>query len=365
MPNVEIRCRSGWLYAVVRRQRGGGKPVVRRLGTRNMEEARALVKEANLEQIALAEKADAITRDVWTRLVAGRRMRVRDALESYEAHRYIVGHRAATIIHQGTILDKFLRVTGLANSPIAAIEPEHVSSYVNPTDDTKLSTRQSYLAVLSQFLAYCFNQRWIVRNPAIDVAIRLDGLSQEQLIAKPHERFSEEEVKALLSAVPRSDFWHGAILLGYEYGLRLSSVAMLEEGNIVANRVRIFTTKGQRMVDEPMSPDVAQWFLEWKPVRPHSDMTYVFPAQAAAGVRRLSEQFTRLLAKNGITGKSFHGLRKTATARRWMDALSELGDEKARLLAKLVAERGYAAVQQMLAHAPGSDVTDRHYLPKS
>jgi integrase len=362
---VEIRSRNGWLYAVVKRPRGGGRAVVRRLGTRSMEEAERIVREAGLERIALAAKADAIGRDVWTRIVAGRKMRVRDCVVAFEAHRYQVGIDAKTIAAQAGLIDFFLRETGLANHPIAALETEHVSSFVNPADDTKLTTRQWRLGALKVFLDYCFDQRWIVRNPAIDVVVRIDGLTQEQLLSVPIASFTDDEVKRILAATPRTNFWHGAVLLGFQYGLRISQVATLEEGNIVANRLRVFTTKGRRVVDEPMSPDVAQWFLEWRDHRPASDMPYCFPAQASLPACRLSEQFTRLIAKIGITGKSFHSLRKAAAAREWNDALKDLGDEKARLLAKLVMENGYRKVQALLAHAQDSDVTDRSYLPRS
>ena len=67
---VKIRSRNGWLFAVVPKQRGLGRAVVRRLGTKSMEEARELVRHAGLEQMALAAKADAIGHDVWTRLLA-------------------------------------------------------------------------------------------------------------------------------------------------------------------------------------------------------------------------------------------------------------------------------------------------------
>lgn len=366
--NVEIVDRNGWKYAKIRQRRGSGRPVARALGTKSLEEARELVKTARLEDIALASRADALTRDVWTRLLAGRNLRVRDTIESYNAHRHVVGDATKTIRDEGLILDRFIRHAGLPNEPIAAVEAFQVSTFVNQPGPQKLSTRELWLSVINRWLSYLADQRWIVRNPALDVAVRIDALTQEQLIEKPHAPFSEAEVRALLAKVPRTDFWHGAILFAYHYGLRIGTVATIEEGNVVANRLRIYTRKGRRVVDEPIVDEVWTWLQEWREVRPASDLPHLFPQQAAlyeSGSSQLSDQFGRLLKRHGIEGRSFHGLRKTATAKRWNAELDELGPTDKRALMSLVAAKGFRAVQAMLAHAPGSEVTEKSYLPRA
>ena len=168
----------------------------------------------------------------------------------------------------------------------------------------------------------------------------------------------------LLADIPRDTFWHGAILFAYHFGLRIGTVATLEESNFADGELRVFTTKGRRLVREKLTPEVIDWLAVWKTIRPASDLPYLFPEQAAAYLAGagLSREFRALMAKHGITDRTFHGLRKTATNREWKGALAELGDKQAQALAKLVMEKGYRRVQQLLAHAPGSDVTEKHYM---
>lgn len=361
MALVTIHSRKdGSKFAYCPQARGPGLRVG--LRTRSMEEARQKVKDAKLEEIARAAQADALTREVWTRLLAGRNVLVREAVEAYREHCEIVGQPKE---RDHKMLDEWLRFTGIANESIAIVDTRHVADWVNRESDRKLRTRQWWLQVLKSFLQYCVDQRWIVKNPAIEIVIRLDRMTQEQLVSKPFVPFTEDEVKKLLGAIPRADFWHGATLFGYHFGLRLSAVATLEESNIVAHQLRVYTTKGRRIVHERLPDDLIAWLEEWRPLRPASDTPYLFPVQASivvTGGTFLSEQFRRICKRHGIQGKSFHGLRKTATQNRWNVELDELGDADARRLMGLVAQHGMKKVQEMLAHAPGSDVTAKHYF---
>lgn len=365
--SVEIVDKNGWKYARMRKPRGQGRAFFQSLGTKSEKDAREKIRSSNLEQIQLAAQADALTREVWTRLLAGRNVRVRDAVEAFKEHRVAIGRPAKSITKEQNVLDLFVRFSGdnFANETIAVIETKQVSDYVNQPGAVKLPTRVWWLSLLNTFLHYCREQGWLVRNPAIDVAVRVDALTQEQLISTPHLTYTQQEVTKLLASVPRWDYWHGAILFAYNFGLRLGAVATLENGNVVSNRLRVYTTKGRKVVDEYMPDDLLAWLEDWKKVRPASDMEYLFPVQAAAYVNdpaALSRQFKKILVKNGLPDRVFHGLRKAATERRWNAEVEELGDNDRRALTKLIAERGFRAVQQMLAHEQGSDVTAKHYF---
>lgn len=363
---VQIEERAGWYYARVPRPRGAGRALKHSLGTRSLEEAKQMVRDSNLEQIALASRADALTCEVWTRLLAGRRVTVAVSIAAYREHKHATGHSAISSDQQTRLLDQFVRKWGFGTESIAAVTAKHVSEFVNQPGPQALKTRSWWLDILSGWLNFCANQRWIIRNPAVDVVVRLADLTQAQLVSRPHKAFTEGEVTTLISEVSRPTFWHGAILLGYHFGLRIGAVAILEESNIVAHELRVYTLKGRRIVHERLPDELIAWFELWKPLRPVSETPYLFPEQAAiylAGSPLLSVQFKRLLMKHGMKDRVFHGLRKTATARVWNGALADLGDRNSQLLAKLVAENGYRKVQQMLAHAPGSDVTSDHYLP--
>jgi integrase len=366
---VEIVDKNGWKYAKIRRPRGQGRAFFQSLGTKSEKDAREKVRASNLEQIQLAAQADALTREVWTRLLAGRNVRVRDAVGAHKEHRVAIGRPPKSIAKEQNLLDQFMRFSGdnFANETIAIVEAKHISAFVNQPGPVKLPTRCWWLSLLSTWLNYCREQGWILKNPTIDVIVRVDGLTQEQLMSKPHLTYSEEEVTKLLTSVPRSDYWHGAILFAYNFGLRLGAVATLEEGNVVTNRLRVFTTKGRKVVDEYMPDDLLAWLEEWKKVRPPSDMTYLFPVQAAAYVDDpsiLSRQFKKILVKNGLPDRVFHGLKKAATAKRWESELESLGPIEKRSLMKLVAENGFRKVQRMLAHQEGSSVTEASYMPR-
>lgn len=364
-PEVTIRARNGWMYAVIRRRRGLGRAIVKRLGTQSIEEARAIVASSSLRDLALADRADALGREVWIRMIAGRRVRARDAVEAYGAHRACVARAESSIAIQNGVIDRFLRHTGLANESINRVDAAAVSGFVNREGGYKLATRTQNLAILRSWLEYCVAQRWLVSNPCLDVAVRVSTLSQEELLSEPHVPFTDEEVRRILAAIAPSNFWHGAVLLGNTYGLRISDVITLEWSNLDGNRIRVYTRKGRRIVNQPLTSEVTAWFEHWRTVRPASDLPYCFPAQAASSANRASEAFSRICVRLGIEGKTFHSLRKAAAERHWNDALSELGPKQSQAIAKFVTDHGFAELQRLLGHAPGSDVTSKHYMARA
>lgn len=355
---------TGNLYARIRVPRSRYK--FTSLKTRDRTEAEQRVKEWRLEAIARAAYADAQTADVWTRILTGKDHKVCDAIETFLGHLHLKGVAHSTSVDTANLLDQFARFHDIAQLPLAAVTAEHVSQWVNAPDGTSLATREHRLSRIKSWLNYCRDAHYIVKNPALDLAVRLEGLTSEQVVSKPFLPLTDGDVKAILAAIPPSDYWHGATLFGYHYGLSLSTVATLEESNVTGNLLRVYRRKGRRIVNERLNDEVIAWLDIWRQHRPASDMPYLFPSQAADALggrlNRLSEQFTQRLRDIGITGKSFHGLRKTATQRRWDRELAELGPKEKRALTAMVAQHGYAKVQQMLAHAPGSEVTAKHYF---
>lgn len=358
---------DGWLFAKIVRPRGQGRAFFQSLGTKNREDAARIAREAKLEQIQLAANADAITRDVWTSLLAGRKVRVRDSVAAFEEHRTIIGKRTSTIEDQQQIIDQFLRAQpeGFPNEQIAVVTSRHIADFINQAGDAKLSTRNCWLAALNGWLAYCFEKRWIVSNPCLEVRVRTDALTQQQLVTKSHTPFTDAEIARLLACIPPTDFWYGAVLIANAYGLRIGDVATLEYGNVVARRLRTFTRKGSKTVDEPLTDDVQAWLETWKAIRPTDESERLFPvheAQYQTAPSRLTEQFAKWCQRAGIEGRTFAGLRKTVAQRVWKGQLSELGDKGQQAIMKLVAENGMKRVQQLLGHSVGSSVTENHYL---
>lgn len=370
MSALEIVDRNGdgWLYARLQRPRGQGRALFQSLGTKNREEAAKIARESKLEQIQLAANADAITRDVWTSLLAGRKVRVRDSIEAYREHRTIIGKSDRTITAEQGVLDLFVRHAGVdfANQAMAAVDAAKIAAFVNQSESkASLSTRRWWLALLNGWLTYCFEKRWIVANPCIDVAIRIADLTQEQLVETPHVPFTDGEVAQLLATIPRTDFWHGAVLLANAYGLRIGAVATLEFGNVVANRMRVFSRKGRRVVDEHLTDEIQAWLELWRTLRPANESDMLFPEQEMfyqTQPGRFSEQFVKWAVKAGIEGKTFHGLRSAAARRTWNDQLAQLGTEGQRKLVAMIAQNGLARVQELLGHSRGSSVTQKSYL---
>lgn len=368
--HVSLYLRAGWYYCKIKRPHGSGRAIRHWLRTKDEKEAWARVKEWKLEEMARADYADAVVREVWTRLIAGRRVTVRGSLDDFQKVREAAGKPMRSIRNESIILDHFVRwvhenaLPNFGAAQIGLVEAKHVSGYVNAPGETMLSTRETRLAHITTWLEWCVAQRWLVMNPAADVRVRLDTLTQKQLISVPHQPFTEDQVKTLLATISRTDFWYGAVLLAYEFGLTIGQVATLEETNIVGNMLRVYRTKGKRIVNEPLTEELKAWFTAWKIFRPASDLPYCFPHEAAvySGGASLSRTFGNLCRKAGIVGRSFHGLRKSATARRWDAELDQLGTPEKRALTKLIAEKGFAAVQKLLAHTPGSEVTAKHYF---
>ncbi len=367
--NVEIKpMRKGWLYAGIRRPRGAGGRMWVSLRTKSREEAQEIVRRKGWSDLSLAAQADALTAEVWTRLTAGKSVTVGDAIERYGLHRHSKGSPDRSIAAALLIIRTFARKVIAESSPIASVTSEHVAAFVNAPGPQSFATRNGWRLTLSGFFIFCFTQRWIVKNPAVDVGVRTDHLTQKQLVAEPHPIITDDEAAKIMATLDPSGFWHGAMLFATHFGLRIGTIATLEFSNIVADECRVFTTKGRKIVNEKMPPDLLAFLERWKQARPRSEMTYLFPVQASmqlSASSMLSKEFCRICARAGVPGKSFHGLRKNAAKKKWEAELAALGPEHSRRLAQMVAQNGYHRVQQMLGHAEGSSVTDRHYLPKA
>jgi integrase len=134
--------------------------------------------------------------------------------------------------------------------------------------------------------------------------------------------FTEDEYKSLRAAAGacQSELeWYGAIVLAWNTAMRLGDVCCLESAsvNVLAKRISIIPKKTERLhkrVDIPILPDL-EAFLQTQPLQGR----YVLPAMqreyAANESKGLTSKFARICEKAGVEGKTFHGLRHTATSR--------------------------------------------------
>lgn len=333
------------------------------LRTKDRAEAEKLFRDCKIVDIVHAAKADALTKQFWTRLIVGKDITITKALDEYAAAQQILGRSAYTINSAVKTIDHFIRQTCTGLAPIASLQPKHVTNYVNAMG-INFGTRMFRFHRLNSFFTYCHEMNWIPVNPCLNVAVRTRDLTQAQLIQKKKIPFTPDEVERLLKVAPVDSFWHGAILVAKTYGLRLGTVSSLEWTSLPdLKRITVFTHKGRIVVDEPLTPELIAWFGR----HPHiGESGFVWPDRAALVMElasgRMSGEFNRLCRKAGITGRCFHCFRSMVVTNdmdRMLDALG--GPEKA-LLTGLLAKHGISAIQKIIGHAAGSSVTTNRYF---
>jgi integrase len=137
--------------------------------------------------------------------------------------------------------------------------------------------------------------------------------------------FTKEEYEALKVACDgrklRFDFWKGAIIIGWNSGMRMGDVATLEWSEIDMDQRKLVlmpnkTRRFRKVIVIPMTAELHSYFLKEKQQKIAG---YLFPAMKAEyeanGAKQLSQQFTRICERAGIEGKSFHHLRHTFVSR--------------------------------------------------
>lgn len=340
---------SGRIYATIK-GRPGQRAKKISLGVTSVAAARRLIKESGLEEIQQVARADALNAEAITRLRAGKKTSVSSAIAAWIEMLPAQGDRQGTIRHANTVLTRWVRLGKIESLPLAALTAEHVSAFVNEKSTRKFSTRKRELMVLRSFLKFCLNRGWIAVNPALDVSVNVDQLTQEQLTDKESIPFTDDEIKKIVRETDKDDFWHAATIIARDTGLRLFNVATLEWSSLASTRLRVFTTKGESVVDCEMTPDMRALFDRW----PRSQSRYIFPPQAASitvgGPSTLSQQFRRLCVRLGIEGKSFNCLRHSFAMRQMVGVT----DAKLKMLADLIGVGSVDEVRMMLGHAKAS-----------
>lgn len=116
----------------------------------------------------------------------------------------------------------------------------------------------------------------------------------------------------------RRRFWYGAIIMGWNTGLRLGDVALFNINSVhwPEKMIRIEPNKVKRfaqVLEIPLQPELHDFLSAQKDCK-----GYVFPVMADLYKNQPSDlpsQFTRLCMKAGVQGKSFHALRHAMASR--------------------------------------------------
>jgi integrase len=174
-------------------------------------------------------------------------------------------------------------------------------------------------AALSAFYSWLTENDHIASNPI--PALKFGSYSSPK---RDNEcTFTEEEYAALkktcLNARKQFQFWYGAVIVGWNTGLRLGDVAGFGWEHIDMDESRIDveprkTCRLHKRVEIPLLPELREWLTTQD-----RSCKYFFPGMRAdyaeRGAKILSLQFGRICATAGIKGKSFHMLRHTFTSR--------------------------------------------------
>ncbi len=335
---------NGYYYARFKGGDGRQKEVSTRV--KNKARAEAVVRESNLESLELAAQAQVLTADAITRIVAGKKVTLSEALEKWGDRLRDQGRSDKTIHNKIQCVTGWVNAKGLGSRPPAFVNMRHVSSYVNdPSKGTKASSRKTVLSSISTFLEFCCSEGWAVGNPAKGIEVSLDSLSHKQKEPRKVNLFLESEVE-LIELNSGKPFWAFAARLSYETGLRLGDICQLEWDSVGEEGIVVWTDKRNKRVGPfPMSEKLASLLAKV----PAKSKRYIFPEQRniyISTTRRalLSVQFKNLCAQLGIEGKTFHSLRHTYASRTYKE-------EKESLIARLQKELAELSVAENLGHS--------------
>lgn len=328
--------------------------------TDNELEARKLLevfRQHGGAEMAAAMRNESVARVFMRRLVVGKQIPFREAIDEYLSTLILQGRAKATLYGVAKVLERFSRVMECGTRPLAEVTTTTVSPYINPENSPlAYSTRCERLNILNGFFEWAVSREKIPQNPCLDMRVRTEGIPQDKLVKKKKAPFTDEDVARLLASYPTDSWWYGVMLLGKHFGLRIAAAVTLEWACLPElKRLRIFTHKGRVVVDEPLPDEVAAWFRTW----PRSETGYCFP-QGVGTFYNL--EFWKKLRDLGLSGKSFRSFRVRTVTNGINAVLGQLGGEERAVMSALLVRHGVAGVQRLVGHVAGSSVTAGRYF---
>jgi integrase len=343
--------RTGYYYAQFTTAEGDTKSLSTK--TTNREDAVRVAKASNVKELELAAKAGRLTNEAVSRIVAGKRVTLTDALQAYSEWQATVGTAPRTILNYQEIISSWIEHAHIHHLAPIAVTEKHIHPWVNnQASERKANTRRVNLSVVSAFLDYCSIKGWLNGNPAKLCRVNLDHLSHEQKEKRPRAPFTEKDYQTIshwlaqelktasaalesreakghgiteemLNEVTALRFFNFAVRLAWETGLRLGDIAGLEWACFTdANEIVVWTGKRDKRVALPLPKHITD-LLSQIPV---ASTKYLFPDYRALHLDNkkrasLSVRFSRLLVKAGVDGqdKSFHSLRHSFVTRMRTD----------------------------------------------
>lgn len=329
-------------------------------GSKNKDEATAILKAAKVPELERAGRTVRLTNEVVHQIRFGKSVKASDALALWKEHLALYSKSAKTTANKLITTNAWLRDSHLLNTPTHSIKPTHIDRWINdPASTDKVGTRGFKLACLRAFFTFCAGREFILADPTKGLSVRWAGLTHQQKEPAKERAFTTAQFNNLMAHIQakttalekergdiierlkthangrghtgalerrleentegrrRLEFWRIATLIGRHTGLRMGDICRLETATITdtPGRLVVWTGKKNRRVSLPLPTELranlASLALNLPP-----DQTRCFPEEAAtyADVDKrsgLSHAFSRLCDEAGAEGHGFHDLRST------------------------------------------------------
>lgn len=299
-----------------------GKRKRKSLETKNLKTARELCKQAKIEELEMAARAGALQRDAIAMIVSGKKVKLTDLIAEWKKYKTNMAQSENTIYTQESLINAFIDFAGV--SYLHGVTKDMVAKYINQDNRAKAGSREQRHSALRSLYQYAIAMGYTITNPTKLVAIDKSKLSHAQKEKKPRVPITKEEYNKIIA---HGDyFFMEATAIAWWTGMRLSDIARLEWDSIdLENKTLIVhTKKTDTRICIPLTHTLvgrgAVLRMLERLAKKKLDEKYVFPAQCEIDKdvsRRatLSVYYGRMLARIGITGKSFHCLRHSFVSR--------------------------------------------------
>jgi len=321
---------GGQYYAVIKAPSGKTKRIPTQ--ATSLKEAKHIVQAANIADLEMAGKVNALTQETLARILGDKRMTCRAAADQWVERMQFASISGMTIANTKSYVDLWMKDQGVENLPPSAITEKHIAPWVNdPNSEAKVGTRRVKLSAVRSFFQFCAHQGWVMRNPAWDLRINMNVLDHRQKETQHRKPFTDDEVRKLLRATDEKPFWQAAIAFGRYAGLRLGDICQLEWDCFqTPGEMVVWTDKRNKRVRLKLNAQLES-VLNHVPILSNK---YLFPEErkrvADPKTRAwFSVTFQRICEREDIHGKSFHSLRHAyATAKAKGGAtLAEIKDD--------------------------------------
>jgi integrase len=331
--------KSGFIYVGVKPAHGRIRWKTTK--TKNMEDAKRMAREGGLIVLEKAAQSAGITSDLVTRLSGQKKCLVSAAVDVFLDRLHLRGRSDQTIASYRKVLLAWIEKAGLQDAMTTSVDGRHFRAFFNPGDGTKLGTLRNRKAACSSFCSFCIGVGLMLTNHSDSAGIVTSQLSQSEKLTKHHEPWTDAEAHHILQACTLHPFWGYAVHISWYMGMRLGDICQLEKDNLDGDTLRCRTSKTGAVVELKISEDLKKVFAAVM----ENGTPYLFPYYRAlylspGGPARISAEFSSLCRKNGIAGKTFHGLRTTYIQSRVKLKMEEMAAKR-----EVAAEVGHASTR--------------------